>query len=198
MKFKFKDEEWKVFRTPKVKIAYPSLFEKDKNDNYSAIVIIDAKDKAQMEWLKGLRAAIDQMAEESHGKKAKKAKKPIKEGEEMVDGEDETRPGFEGTYFFRVGTKKLPLVVNHAKEDIEDPDEIYGGVIGFASLNLYSWSRSDGCGVSVGLRAFQKVGNGPKIGGSGGNQDARDDFEELDADEEFSLEDEKDDDEFTL
>lgn len=171
--------------TGKCRLSYahiwdPSRMDEDDPLKYSACIVIPKSDKVT---LKKIQAAIDAATEEGvkskwKGKKPSNLKTPLRDGDEERP-EDET---FVGCYFLNANSKSKPGVVDLAKHEILDTDEVYSGCYCRFSLNFYPFSGKQN-GVAAGLNHVQKVADGEHLGGRGR---AEDDFDDDFDDGDFS------------
>ena len=68
---------------------------------------------------------------------------------------------------------KAPGIVDAACQPIIDHSEIYSGVYGRASINLYAFNSNGNKGIACGLNNLQKIKDGDSLGGK---SRAEDDF----------------------
>lgn len=171
--------------TGKCRLSYahvwePSHMDEDDPLKYSACVVIPKTDKVT---LKKIMAAVEAATQE--GVKSKwKGKKPAGLKLPLRDG-DEERPddeAFAGCYFLNANSKTKPGIIDLAKHEIMDTDEVYSGCYCRFSLNFYPFSGKQN-GVAAGLNNIQKVADGaPLSGRSRAEDDFDDDFEYADED----------------
>ena len=114
-----------------------------------------------------------------------------KNGWPLIDGDMSDKPENAGMVYVNLKTdvKHRPQVVDgrRGNEPILDPDEIYGGCYGKASVSAFAYAKEQK-GVSLGLNNFQKTKDGEAFGAS--RVAASDEFEpvagsDLPPDEEF-------------
>ena len=104
-------------------------------------------------------------------------KTPLRDGDaERPD--DET---YKGSYFINANSATAPGVVDADCNPIIDRSEMYSGVKGRASINLYAYNVNGNRGIACGLNNLQKLSNGTALGGK---SRAEDDFATED-DEDF-------------
>ncbi len=104
-------------------------------------------------------------------------KTPLRDGDaERPD--DET---YKGSYFINANSATAPGVVDADCNPIIDRSEMYSGVKGRASINLYAYNVNGNRGIACGLNNLQKLSNGTALGGK---SRAEDDFATGD-DEDF-------------
>jgi len=170
------------FRTPEFRMSFPHLFEphgfEDETPCHSVTALFPQSANLKC-FEKAVQAIID---EKLNGKRSKKLKiAEIKDGDEIETKEGDPRPETQGKMVIRLKSKnRKPRVFDSSRDDIDNPDEIYGGCYGVAVVEAYLWKNSFGIGVSFGLLGVQKTRDGePFLGGV----DA-DDFEDVDIDED--------------
>ncbi|NIV93773.1 DUF2815 family protein [candidate division KSB1 bacterium] len=179
------------FRTPEFRVSFPHLFEPHGFENEDPCYSVNAlfPQSANLKCFdKAVRAVID---EKLGGKKSKKLQiTELKDGDEIETKDGEPRPETQGKTVIRLKSKnRKPRLLDSARDDITNPDEIYGGCYGVAVVEAYLWKNSFGIGVTFGLLGFQKTRDGePFLGGVD-----VDDFEDV---EEFEDDDDQDGDYF--
>lgn len=163
--------------TGKCRLSYahvwePSRMDEDDPLKYSACVIIPKSDKAT---LNKIRAAVEAATDEGikskwKGKKPANLKLPLRDGDEERP-EDEA---FAGCYFLNANSKRQPGIIDLAKHEIMDTDEVYSGCYCRFSINFYPFSGKQN-GVAAGLNNIQKVADGEPLSG---RSRAEDDFDD--------------------
>ena len=101
----------------------------------------------------------------------------------MRDGDQERpdSPEYAGCYFINANSASAPGIVDADRQEIIDRSEVYSGVYGRASINLYAFNSNGNKGIACGLNNLQKIRDGEPLGGK---SRAADDFA-IDADEDF-------------
>lgn len=162
--------------TGKCRLSYahiwePASIDGNSPEKYSACVII--RDSGTLEKVKRAQEAAIQEGVKSKwkGKRPAKLKLPLRSGGEERP-EDEV---FQGCYFLNASSKKQPGVVDLARNEILDKEEVYSGCYCRFSLNFYPFSVNGNNGVAVGLNNIQKVADGERLGGG---SRAEDDFDD--------------------
>ena len=126
-------------------------------EKYSVSVLIPKDDT---ETINAVNAAIDAAIEEGiakfGGKKPNKAaiKIPLRDGD--VERDDEA---YKGCYFINANSPKAPGIVDAALQPILERSEVYSGVYGRASINLYAFNSNGNKGIACGLNNLQKIKN---------------------------------------
>ena len=104
-------------------------------------------------------------------------KTPLRDG-------DKERPGdvaYANSYFINANSATAPGIVDADRQPILERSEVYSGVYGRASINLYAYNSSGNRGIACGLNNLQKIRDGEPLGGK---SRAEDDFATAD-DEDF-------------
>ncbi len=101
----------------------------------------------------------------------------------LRDGDTE-RPGdaaYANSYFINANSATAPGIVDADRNPILERSEVYSGVYGRASINLYAFNSNGNRGIACGLNNLQKIRDGEPLGGK---SRAEDDFATAD-DEDF-------------
>ena len=174
--------------TGKVRFSYVNIFKSrafqtDQDAKFSICLLIPKDDKAT---LKKIKEAVDEAIQEGisskwNGKKPANVKLPLRDGDE--ERADEA-PEYEGMMFLNANSTQKPGIVDKDLNEILDPDEVYSGCWGRASINFYPFSVNGNKGIGVGLNNVQKLKDGEHLGAAraSAESDFDDDFED---DDEF-------------
>lgn len=104
-------------------------------------------------------------------------KTPLRDGDlERPDDE-----AYKNSYFINANSATAPGIVDADRNPILDRSEMYSGVKGRASINLYAYNVNGNRGIACGLNNLQKISDGTPLGG---RSRAEDDFA-IDNDEDF-------------
>ncbi len=153
---------------------------------YSVSLIIPKSDAKTVEKIK---AAIKAAYEEGESKLRGSGKSvpalsaiktPLRDGDlERPDDE-----AYRNSYFINANSATAPGIVDADCNPILDRSEVYSGVYGRASINLYAFNSNGNKGIACGLNNLQKIRDGEPLGGK---SRAEDDFSGLDdeADDDF-------------
>lgn len=96
-------------------------------------------------------------------------KTPLRDGDvERPDDE-----AYKNSYFINANSGTAPGVVDADRNPIIDRSEMYSGVKGRASINLYAYNVNGNRGIACGLNNLQKISDGTPLGGK---SRAEDDF----------------------
>lgn len=168
-----------------VNIFNSRSFQAGQDAKYSICLLIPKKDK---ELVKKLKAAIDEAVQEGiaskwGGKKPASLKLPLRDGDEERAAE---APEYEHMYFLNANSTRKPGIVDKDLNEILDPEEVYSGCWGRASINFYAFNTNGNRGVGVGLNNIQKIKDDEALGGvrASAETDFGDDFE-VDEDDDF-------------
>lgn len=104
-------------------------------------------------------------------------KTPLRDGD--VERPDD--PVYKNSYFINANSSTAPGIVDADRNQIMDRSEMYSGVKGRASINLYAFNSNGNKGIACGLNNLQKIADGTPLGGK---SRAEDDFATED-DEDF-------------
>ena len=129
-----------------------------------------------------IRAAIQAAYEEGQSKLKGNGKSvpplnaiktPLRDGDlERPDDE-----AYRNSYFINANSSSVPGIVDADRQPILERSEVYSGVYGRASINLYAFNSNGNKGIACGLNNLQKIRDGQPLGS---RSRAEDDF----ADEE--------------
>ena len=172
--------------TGKVRFSYVNIFRsrsfsEGQDAKYSICLLIPKSDKIT---IKKIKAAIEEavkqgVSEKWGGKKPGNLKLPLRDGD--AERADEA-PEYEGTYFLNANSNNKPGVVDKDLNEILDPDEVYSGCWGRASINFFPFNSNGNKGVGVGLNNIQFLADGERLGAAAASaeDDFADDYEDDD------------------
>ena len=150
---------------------------------YSVSLLIPKSDKATYDKI---QAATKAAYEEGQGKlrgtgksvpKLEDLKLPLRDGDKKDD------PNYKGCWYINANSTTKPGVVDADCNPILDTSELYSGIIGRASINLYAFNSNGNRGIAAGLNNLQKLEDGTALGG---HTRPEDDFAGLDdSDDDF-------------
>lgn len=142
--------------------------------------------KSDVKTIKKIKAAIQAAYEEGQSKLKGNGKSvpalstlktPLRDGDlERPDDE-----AYKNSYFINANSGTAPGIVDADRQPILDRSEMYSGVKGRASINLYAYNVNGNRGIACGLNNLQKISDGTPLGGK---SRAEDDFATED-DEDF-------------
>ena len=151
---------------------------------YSVSLIIPKSDTVTVNKIK---AAIQAAYEEGESKLKGTSKvvppldaikTPLRDGDRERPGDD----AYKDSYFINANSGTAPGIVDANRQPILDTSEVYSGVYGRASINLYAFNSNGNRGIACGLNNLQKLHDGEPLGGK---SRAEDDFDVEDDDEGF-------------
>ena len=143
---------------------------------YSVSLIIPKSDTVTVNKIK---AAIEAAYEEGQSKLKGNGKTvpalsvlktPLSEG----DMERHDDPAYANAYFINANSATAPGIVDADRQPILERSEVYSGVYGRASINLYAFNSNGNKGIACGLNNLQKIRDGEPLGGK---SRAEDDFD---------------------
>jgi hypothetical protein len=178
--------------TGRVRLSYCHLFEpasvNDGEDKkYSVAILIPKDDKETLDKIRaGIEAAKQAGKSKWDGVIPKKGlKEPLRDGDEEKEGDE----AYEGHFFLNATSKSKPCIVSTTKgtdgkfKEITDPEEVYSGCYGRASINFYAFNQKGNKGIAVGLNNIQKLADGEPLGG--GRTKPEDDFDDFTGDDDL-------------
>ena len=177
--------------TNKVRFSYVNIFRsrvfsEDQDAKYSICLLIPKEDKACLAKItKAVNEAIQEgIASKWGGKQPKNLHLPLRDGDE--ERADEA-PEYEGMMFLNANSKTKPGIVDKDLNEILDPDEVYSGCWGRASINFFPYDNRGNRGVGVGLNNIQKLKDGERLGSAraSAESDFGDGFEDAEEDDDF-------------
>lgn len=169
----------KVITGPNTRWSYANVWEAKSinggTPKYSVSLIIPKSDTVTVEKIKkAIQAAYDegQSKLKGNGKTVPALsvlKTPLRDGDlERPDDE-----AYANSYFINANSATAPGIVDADRNTIIDRSEVYSGVYGRASINLYAFNSNGNKGIACGLNNLQKIKDGEPLGGK---SRAEDDF----------------------
>lgn len=179
----------KVITGPTTRWSYANVWEPKSinggTPKYSVSLIIPKSDKVTVEKIKkAIQAAYEegQSKLKDNGKSVPSLsviKTPLRDGDlERPDDE-----AYANSYFINANSATAPGIVDADRNTIIDRSEVYSGVYGRASINLYAFNSNGNKGIACGLNNLQKIKGGEPLGGK---SRAEDDFATEDDDDFLS------------
>lgn len=156
--------------TGKVRFSYLHVFEpsavaEGQDKKYSVSLIIPKSDKKTISAInKAIEAAKEAGKAKFGGKVPPVLKTPLRDG-------DEERPDDEAyadSYFMNANCTTKPGLVKKTSMglvQITDPEELYSGCYGAASVTFYAFNTSGNKGIACGLNNLLKLEDGESLGG---------------------------------
>lgn len=176
----------KVITGPNTRWSYANVWEpksiNGSTSKYSVSLIIPKSDKVTVEKIKkAIQAAYEegQSKLKGNGKTVPALsvlKTPLRDGD-LERPDDET---YANSYFINANSATAPGIVDADRNTIIDRSEVYSGVYGRASINLYAFNSNGNKGIACGLNNLQKIKDGEPLGGK---SRAEDDFATEDDDD---------------
>ncbi len=161
----------KVITGPNTRWSYANVWDpKSINGGapkYSVSLIIPKSDTTTIEKI---NAAIQAAYEEGESKLKGNGKTvpplaaiktPLRDGD--VERPDDA--AYADSYFINANSASAPGIVDANRQPIIDRSEVYSGVYGRASINLYAFNSNGNKGIACGLNNLQKIKDGEPLGG---------------------------------
>lgn len=151
-------------------------------EKFSASLIIPKTDTVT---IAKINAAIEAAYKEGEAKlrgngttvpTLKSLKTPLRDGD--TDRPDD--PAYKNSYFINASSLTKVGIVDAALNEIIDPEKIYSGCYGRASISFYAYNKNGAKGIAVGLNNIQILRDGEHLGGKAS---AEKDFATDDADD---------------
>ena len=88
-------------------------------------------------------------------------KLPLRDG----DTDRPEDPAYAGCWFLNANSDRAPGVVDRACVPIRDPEQVYSGCYGRASVTFFAFNSNGNRGIACGLNNLQKMRDGEPLGG---------------------------------
>lgn len=153
---------------------------------YSASLIIP---KSDIITIQKIQAAIQAAYDEGQAKLkgTSKSVPPLSNIKTPLRDGDADRPDdavYANSYFINANNRSKPGCVDADRNPILDPNELYSGIIGRASISFYTYNHGGNRGIACSLNNIQKLADGAPLNG---RSRAEDDFADLDDDDDDFL-----------
>lgn len=161
----------KVITGPKTRWSYANVWDpKSINGGapkYSVSLIIP---KSDTKTVNKIKAAIQAAYEEGQSKLKGNGKSvpalaviktPLRDGDTERPDDD----AYANSYFINANSATAPGIVDADCNPILQRSEVYSGVYGRASINLYAFNSNGNKGIACGLNNLQKISDGEPLGG---------------------------------
>ncbi|MCI2105519.1 MAG: DUF2815 family protein [Intestinimonas sp.] len=179
----------KVITGPDTRWSYANVWEPKSinggTPKYSVSLIIP---KSDAKTITKLKAAIEAAYHEGESKLKGNGKtvpplaaikNPLRNGD--VERPDD--PAYSNAYFINANSATAPGIVDADLNPVLTRSEVYSGVYGRASINLYAFNSNGNKGIACGLNNLQLIRAGEPLGGK---MSAEDDFASDDDDDFLS------------
>lgn len=177
--------------TGKVRFSFCNLFEPKApqgggDPKYSVTLLIPKSDKDTMAKIQTAIAEARDRFCQRNGANALPAKPnhTLHDGDGQRDSGEDYGPECKGCYVITVSSKRAPVVVDAFGNAVTNPEEVYSGCYGRASINFYGYNSNGKKGISAGLLAIKKLSDGEPFGTVGSAADFDDDY--TDGGEDFA------------
>jgi hypothetical protein len=176
----------KVITGPKTRWSYANVWDPKSinggKPKYSVSLIIPKSDAKTIDKLnEAIKAAYEEGQSKLKGTgrtvpALSAIKNPLRDGDiERPDDE-----AYRDSYFINANSDSAPGIVDANCQPIIERSEVYSGVYGRASINLYAFNSNGNKGIACGLNNLQKISDGEPLGGK---SRAEDDFASADDDD---------------
>ena len=177
----------KVITGPDTRWSYPNVWEPKSinggTPKYSVSLIIP---KSDTKTVAKIKAAIEAAYQEGQAKLKGNGrsvpplgaiKNPLRDGD--IERPDD--PAYANAYFVNANSATAPGIVDADRNPVLTRSEVYSGVYGRASINLYAFNSNGNKGIACGLNNLQRIRAGEPLGGKASAEsdfatDAEDDF----------------------
>ena len=167
----------KVITGPDIRWSFCNVWEpKSINDDtpkYSVSLIIPKSDTKTIDKIKAAIEAAYKDGEsklKGNGKTVpalSTLKTPLRDGD--TDRPDD--PAYANAFFINANSTLAPGIVDKTCQPILERSEVYSGVYGRASVNLYSFNSNGNRGIACSLNNLQKIRDGEPLGGKSRPED---------------------------
>lgn len=177
----------KVITGPDTRWSYANVWEPKSinggTPKYSVSLIIP---KSDTKTVAKIKAAIEAAYQEGQSKLKGNSKSvpplaaiktPLRDGD--IERPDD--PAYANAYFINANSATAPGIVDADRNPVLTRSEVYSGVYGRASINLYAFNSNGNKGIACGLNNLQLIRAGEPLGGKAS---AESDFA-TDADDDF-------------
>lgn len=164
--------------TPVCRLAYPNVFDADKDGKYSAVLLFP-KEGFNPSFMKEI---VDEIKTQLQGSTFKQGFPATFKGNPLKDGDVPNSMGntpFEGYFYCNVKSNFKPGVVAPYPDPeasakagkpvpmiIDDSKEIYGGVYARVEIHAYYYNSQGNLGIGLSLNNIQKIKDGDPMGGN--------------------------------
>ena len=161
----------KVITGPDTRWSYANVWEQKSinggTPKYSVSLIIP---KSDTKTVAKLKAAIEAAYHEGESKLKGNGKTvsplaaiktPMRDGD--VERPDD--PAYANAYFINANSATAPGIVDADRNPVITRSEVYSGVYGRASINLYAFNSNGNKGIACGLNNLQLIRVGEPLGG---------------------------------
>lgn len=151
--------------TGKCRLSYLNLFTpravyQGQRLKYRLCLLIDKEDKETIDIInKAIEGAVKIGRSLWGDETPSEIKLPLRDGDKEKPENEE----FKGHYFLNSSSNLKPGIVDKGLVEIKNPDEIYPGCYGRASLSFYPFSQEGVHGVACRLQNLQKLEDGEPL-----------------------------------
>ena len=153
----------KVITGPNTRWSYANVWEaksiNGSTPKFSVSLIIPKTDTATIEKInRAIKAAYEEGQSKLRGNSKfvpdlESLKLPLRDGDKERKGD----PAYAGCMFINANSSTAPGIVDADCNPILDRSEVYSGVYGRASINLYAFNSNGNKGIACGLNNLQNA-----------------------------------------
>ena len=178
----------KVITGPETRWSYANVWEPKSinggTPKYSVSLIIP---KSDTKTVNRIQAAIEAAYQDGQSKLKGNGKtvpplaaikNPLRDGD--IERPDD--PAYANAFFINANSATAPGIVDADRNPVLTHSQVYSGVYGRASINLYAFNSNGNKGIACGLNNLQLIHSGEPLGGK---SSAEDDFATDDDDDDF-------------
>lgn len=166
------------FTFTEARLAFPDIFESNKDGKYAAAFIFPTDHKS----IAGLEKVIEEVGQAKWGKEWEKLRKQLKAGDNMLIHNGDSKAsyaGYEGNLFFNANNTVRPTVVDRDRTPLaKDDGKPYSGCYVNVIIDVWAQDNQYGRKINAQLQGVQFVRDGEAFSGGGTSADASD-FDEI-------------------
>ena len=153
----------------------------EANAKYSVCLIIPKNDEETVNKIKNaIKCAYQEGEVKLKGSNGKllafeSLRSPLHDGDLEKLGDEV----YANSYYLNAKTNKKPGIVDRALNEITDPEAVYSGCYGRASITFYAYNFNGNKGIACSLNNLQLVKDGERLSG---RASAKSDFQSADGD----------------
>ena len=160
-----------------VNVTTPKAMNNGDTAKYSISLLIP---KSDTETIEDIKEAIENAKKvgtaKLGGKIPTNLKMPLRDGDiERPDDEN-----YKGHFFMNASSTVKPNIIDKNKAPLANPEELYSGCYGHASIAMYAFNKNGNKGIACGLHNLMKVKDGEPLGG---RASAESDFADISVDD---------------
>lgn len=157
--------------TGEVRLSYANLLQPRTDNNnetkYSVTLLIPKSDTGTKQRIDAaIDAAIkDGVSKKWNGTAPAQIPNPIHDGDGLKQSGDPYGEECKGHWVITASSKQKPEIIDTNMNPVFEPSEIYSGMYGKVSFNLYAYNFNGKKGIGAGLGNVQKTRDGESLSG---------------------------------